>query len=87
MSAIRYNVGSEQYVILNSGASMPESEYSEIQDRDEQRGYADRITGYYDKWYRYHRSDDGAAYDRGVQRAIREKHCSPSCHIIECTGC
>lgn len=44
------------------------------QEQDEQKGYADRKAHYYDKWYRYNRSDDGAAYDRGVIRCVNEKH-------------
>ena len=27
---------------------------------DEKRGYNDRRAGFYDKWYRYNRDDDGA---------------------------
>ena len=33
-------------------------------------GYKDRMNGYYDKWYRYNRADDGAEYDRGCVQAI-----------------
>ena len=35
-------------------------------------GYKDRINGYYDKWYRYNRQDDGAEYDRGCVQAISD---------------
>lgn len=84
MTAIFYSVGDEKRVILDSGESIPESEYNAIRARDEMRGYADRMTGYYDKWYRYHRSDDGAAYDKGAQRATRERNCPTDVHIIEC---
>lgn len=45
----------------------------ERQRADEQKGYDDRNAHYYDKWYRYNRSDDGAAYDRGVVRCVNEK--------------
>jgi len=40
---------------------------------DEQRGYSDRRAGFYDKWYRYNRADDGAAYDKGCVRATNGK--------------
>ena len=36
----------------------------ERQRADEQKGYNDRNAHYYDKWYRYNRSDDGAAAKR-----------------------
>lgn len=45
----------------------------ERQKADEQKGYDDRNAHCYDKWYRYNRSDDGAAYDRGVVRCVNEK--------------
>ena len=41
---------------------------------DEKRGYEDRKAHCYDKWYRYNRSDNGAAYDRGVVKFTNEKH-------------
>lgn len=37
---------------------------------DEKQGYNDRLAGFYDKWYRYNRQDDGAAYDAGCIRAV-----------------
>lgn len=46
-----------------------------IQERDEAQGYRDRIAGYYDKWYRYNRPDDGAAYDAGCVRAVDSRKC------------
>lgn len=42
---------------------------------DEQRGYKDRLSGFYDKWYRYNRSDDGAAYDAGCVKAVDSGKC------------
>ena len=32
---------------------------------DYEFGYRSGKAGYYDKWYRYNRKDDGAQYDRG----------------------
>ena len=34
-------------------------------EHDYQRGVDDCKIGVYDKWYRYHRKDDGDAYDKG----------------------
>lgn len=42
---------------------------------DAERGYKDRLAGYYDKWYRYNRPDNGAEYDKGVVRAINTDRC------------
>ena len=52
---------------------------------DEQRGYKDRLAGYYDKWYRYNRIDDGAAYDKGVVRAVDSGKCPDHFTLIEAT--
>ena len=35
-------------------------------------GFKDASVGYYDKWYRYNRSDNGRRYDEGVQEAIKQ---------------
>jgi len=54
---------------------------------DEQRGYKDRLAGYYDKWYRYSREDDGAAYDKGVVKAVNSGKCPDYFTLIEaCEG-
>jgi len=37
---------------------------------DRQIGYRDAQNGVYDKFYRYNRKDDGAAYDTGWQDAV-----------------
>lgn len=53
--------------------------------KDEKAGYNDRRVGVYDKWYRYNRSDNGAAYDRGQQRAVAEmRYGVTEVVIIEC---
>jgi len=52
---------------------------------DETRGYKDRLAGYYDKWYRYNRADDGAAYDRGCVRAVDTGKCPERFTLIEAT--
>jgi len=54
---------------------------------DETKGYLDRIAGFYDKWYRYNRNDDGAAYDAGCRRAISSgKVKTDSFTLIEASG-
>ena len=54
-----------------------------MEKRDEKQGYADRLSGYYDKWYLHTRPDDGEAYDRGCQLAVVSGNCSG--HLVE--GC
>lgn len=34
-------------------------------EHDYQKGIEDCKMGVYDKWFRYHRKDDGNAYDKG----------------------
>ena len=54
---------------------------------DETRGYKDRLAGYYDKWYRYNRADNGAAYDRGCVKAVDSGKCPDYFTSIEsCEG-
>lgn len=51
---------------------------------DEKRGYEDRKAHCYDKWYRYNRRDNGAAYDRGVVKFVNEKHTNKWSKEDEC---
>lgn len=53
-------------------------------ERDRKAGYDDRMAGYYDKWYRYKRSDNGKAYDEGQQAALKNPKCEGSMEIIPC---
>ena len=39
-------------------------------------GKNDKKAGYYDKWYRYNRKDDGAAYDDGFKSIESSKEIS-----------
>ena len=39
---------------------------------DYEKGMNDCKLGVYDKWYRYHRSDDGQAYDLGWMAMNKE---------------
>lgn len=50
---------------------------------DEERGYRDRLAGYYDKWFRYNRTDGGAAYDKGCVRAVDSGKCPDHFTLIE----
>lgn len=50
---------------------------------DEKRGYSDRKAGFYDKWFRYNRKDDGAAYDRGCVKAVDSGKCPDYFTLIE----
>ena len=42
-----------------------------VAEKDYKAGEADCEAGYYDKWYRYNRNDDGLAYDFGWMHANR----------------
>jgi hypothetical protein len=53
---------------------------------DVEKGYADRMVGYYDKWYRYSREDNGKAYDKGVELATKEDECSEEVTFIPSLG-
>jgi len=50
---------------------------------DYNAGKRDRKAGYYDKWYRWNRSDNGYAYDEGTKDAVLEG-CGEDFSIIEC---
>jgi len=43
-------------------------------------GRRDAKGGYYDKWYRHHRQDDGAAYDAGHRTLTKP---AEGCWVIE----
>lgn len=49
---------------------------------DFQSGKKDKKAGFYDKWYRYNRSDDGSAYDSG----FRSVDFTKPVQIIECSS-
>lgn len=59
-------------------------EYHKTAQKDIERGYKDRMVGYYDKWYRYSRFDEGRAYDLGIKFALEQNDCPDEMHIIEC---
>ena len=53
---------------------------------DEARGRRDRLAGFYDKWYRYNRADEGMEYDRGCVAAVDSGKCPEHFTLIECDG-
>ena len=58
--------------------------YRKTARHDIENGYKERNVGYYDKWYRYCRADEGRAYDKGVRLAIDSGKAPAEYHIIEC---
>ncbi len=45
---------------------------NETRARDYRAGALDAQAGFYDKWYRYNRNDDGAAYDAGIRSVTHD---------------
>jgi len=58
--------------------------YIETASKDIRNGYNERGVGYYDKWYRYTRADEGRAYDLGVKLAAATAGCPEEMTIIPC---
>lgn len=58
--------------------------YIETAMKDIKNGYNERMTGWYDKWYRYNHADCGRAYDAGVKKACTMPKCEDVCNFIEC---
>ena len=85
--AIRYNIGNVA-MYLYAGQSMTKEEidtaYLETARKDVKHGYEERSVGYYDKWYRYSRADEGRAYDFGVRFAASIGGCPEDMQIIPC---
>lgn len=76
----------ETYLIFDEVMSLEQinNEYHKTVQKDIERGYKDRMVGYYDKWCRYSRIDEGRAYDLGVKFALEQNDCPDEMHIIEC---
>lgn len=85
---ITYFIDGKKHFLLDNGESVSEETWNSWQEetakKDEAAGYRDRKAGYYDKWYRYNRADNGAAYDSGCVRAVNEGKCADDFHNIEC---
>lgn len=73
---------------IYGGEAMTEDElnkaYEKTARHDIKNGYNERLVGYYDKWYRYTRADEGRAYDEGVKLATASQDCKADMYIIEC---
>lgn len=87
IKAIKYFVGFEP-MFLYAGCKMTKKEidqaYFETACKDIRNGYNERGVGYYDKWYRYSRADEGRAYDLGVKLAAATAGCAEGLTIIPC---
>ena len=85
--AIRFFVdGSDRYIFGGKAETKEtlDAEYIKTATKDIQRGYEERMGGWYDKWYRYSRADEGRAYDLGVRLAASRDNCKAEMTIIEC---
>lgn len=86
---IKYYIDGETRYLIG-GNSYTESELQAMREetarKDEKMGYNDRRVGIYDKWYRYNRADEGAAYDRGQRKAVDSmRYGVTAVVIIECS--
>jgi len=83
--AIKYMVGNEvRYLYAQESMNKEEIDnaYMETAMKDIKNGYNERAVGYYDKWYRYSRADEGRAYDLGVRLAADTEGCKSKMIII-----
>ena len=71
---------------MHNGKSLTQSDKDEIDQKNYKLGYEHRMSGSYDKWYRYNTYDDGLMYDRGCRAAADSPKCESECVIIECCG-
>lgn len=76
-------------MFLYAGEAMTREEidnaYLETALKDARKGFEERRAGYYDKYYRYSRTDEGKAYDAGQKIAADNYQC-PELTVIECNG-
>ena len=81
--------GKEMYIY--AGESMTREQiddaYINTAAKDIEQGYSERMSGYYDKWFRYERTDEGRAYDAGQRIAADREKCPREFHIIEIAEC
>lgn len=80
---IEYYIGGRKSYLLPNGTKITEEELNALKEKNFQKGYKDRMAGFYDKYYRYNTFDSGASYDRGSQSATKEANCPEECQIIE----
>ena len=86
--SIQYAIGGSPRFLYNDKSFTREqidAEYIRTASNDIQKGYAERMAGYYDKWYRYSHADEGRAYDAGQQMAAQNPKCPAEFNIIECS--
>lgn len=86
LNATEYYKGyTPMYLLYGSSYTKEELDdsYLKTAKMDIEVGFRDRMVGYYDKWYRYNRSDEGRAYDLGVKRALENPKCVGDFNIIE----
>lgn len=85
--ATKYFIGYTP-MFLYAGEQMTKEQidaaYIETASKDIKNGYNERGVGYYDKWYRYSRADEGRAYDLGVKLAAETAGCTEDMTIIPC---
>lgn len=85
--ATKYYIGTTP-MFLYAGEQMTKTQidaaYIETASKDIENGYKERGVGYYDKWYRYNRADEGRAYDMGVRLAADTDGCAGDFQIIPC---
>ncbi len=85
--AVKFGIGSK-ILYKYAGEEMTLDEinaaYIETASKDIRYGYEQRGIGYYDKWYRYNRADEGRAYDLGAALAARTSGCKEEMKIIPC---
>ena len=85
--ATKYFIGCTP-MFLYAGEHMTKEQidaaYIETASKDIKYGYEERAVGYYDKWYRYNRADEGRAYDMGVRLAADTEGCKDDFQIIPC---
>ena len=86
-SAIKYYIDRVQMYIFADKTWTAEEifeAYVETAVKDMEHGYEERMIGYYDKWYRYSRADEGAAYDIGCRLAADNEKSAEELIIIPC---
>lgn len=85
-SAIEYAIDMKP-MFLFQGESMTKEEidnaYVETAVKDIERGYTERMVGYYDKWCRCNHPDEGAAYDAGQKIAADTGKCPEEFQVID----
>ena len=84
---VYYKGYQEMYLWKGVGSFTAEElleEYRKTAEKDIIHGYEERMVGYYDKWYRYSRADEGRAYDLGVKIAAQSGKCPEEFTIIPC---